>query len=325
MTLVFPALDRLAPAWNHDGACAVEGPAVRDCLFLESHSGCENLEGGTRVIGVGDDFVTPLILQFLLEAGFLFLALEKVDERLSLFRADCERIVRVVFRIGCHSENTARLDVHNDTCRILVYVVLFVCFLEILLNVMLDYLVNRQDDVIAVDRIDVGFVCKRHFVAVYVCRCDKAARSAFHIAFIECFDTVKPLLVGADKAEDMGCEAAEWIISCRVRDEIDGCCTKLIDKLAYPVGLFFFHALLEDGVSCLAQCLFKHCIIVHFKDCRDVFGNSLSLFIRLYFYSLDSHHFGACRHGKRLHISVIYASARRCYRLVSRLLSLCFC
>ena len=156
---VFPALQRAAAAQHVHAAAAVEaGVLVHNALF-KGHGQGDYLEGRSGLVGVRDGLVAPLLLLGKgVELVILLLALCGGAYLGLGLGADGLVIVQVEIAKGHHRQYSTRVNLHTDSRRAVLDVVVLHGLGEVLFDVALDDSVYRQGQAVAVVGVHVVLV-----------------------------------------------------------------------------------------------------------------------------------------------------------------------
>ena len=153
MAVARPALD--LGSRDHLVSRAVERGIQRNDLLLEGAGACDGLENRTGVVQLGYSLVLPLLLTErrllgveLLLGGAGFLHLGKGLEIEAGFKL--RRVVQVEAGSGRHREDGSGIAVHYDTTGAVYYLVLGNAQLQVLFKVVLEHLVQREHQAVAV-------------------------------------------------------------------------------------------------------------------------------------------------------------------------------
>ena len=323
-----PAAD--TPVFNLLVAGAIERRTQGCGMFLQRHGRNQDLEGRAGIIGIGDGAVEPFGGQRIAARlfGLLFgqrngrcrfggktfllglLGHQLVDLPLQLFIGQRKGIVGVEVGIVGHGQNGARIDIHDDAGNMVGNLVVGISHFQVLFQIVLNDLVDGQNQAVAVLGLVVHFIFKRHLAALGVGRLDDAAVDAAQFLIIIGFQTVKTLVVAADKAEGMGKEVAIGIVTGGIFVQEDNVGQLLLlAEGANLIGGLLLDLALDDGILGLLLYLGQSFVIAQLQNIAQCLCNDRDQIVILDIDGLQRDHFGTCADGQRFHIAVVDGAA----------------
>ncbi|MPM30539.1 hypothetical protein SDC9_77089 [bioreactor metagenome] len=242
----FPAGD--SGPCHHFISGAIEGVVKRGLVFLQRHGQCHDLEDRPRLIGIGNGLVAPGGLPNLHLPLSIICAGEPAQFRKQRLIRNFARIVEVIGRVGCHSEDFTGVDVHDDGSRPIANLIFVYGVFEVLFNKMLNPFIDGEYKIITVACIDILFVFKGHISALRVFQGDDAPRHSHQNIVVVGLHAFDAFPVDVCKADDMGSKAPIRIISLGVFGQ--GHAGQLIvgDKLSHLVSLLLLNLTFDHFV-----------------------------------------------------------------------------
>ena len=197
---------------------AEEGGVDVDDLFLKCRRRGNGLENRTRVVQLSNRLILPLLLtENTLLLCYLVLGLAlllHLSEQVKVVLArKLRRGVQIVGRRGSHCEHSARLTVHYDTTGAVYYRMLRYALLEVLLQIVLQYLVKRQHKAVSVGSVENVIVFVLNTVSETVGTIKRLAVRAAEIIVVIRLKTVNAVAVKVREPDNVGRERAVWIVA----------------------------------------------------------------------------------------------------------------
>ena len=156
---VLPALERGAAAEHVHAASAVEARVLAHHALLERHGESDYLEGRAGLVGIRDCLVSPLLLLGEgIELIVLVLALSYAAYLGLGLGTDGLVVVEVKIAKRHHRQYSTRVNLHTDSRRAVLDVVVLHGLGEVLFDVALDDSVYRQGQAVAVVGVHVVLV-----------------------------------------------------------------------------------------------------------------------------------------------------------------------
>ena len=214
VTAAAPAVDRVCPSENVHAPAAVEVRGLAHRARLQGHCQCDDLEGGPRLVGVGNCLVAPhgraLLRQKLVA---LRLGLRRVHTRLRR-AADGQVVVEVKVVEGGHCQHRAGLDIHDDAAGAVLHHIVLHGEREIFFEIILHGRVDGEHHVLAVLRVVVILkIGEQHIRSGGVRGADDAPVNAGERAVKTVFKTGETVIVHADEAYHMAGEARIGVVA----------------------------------------------------------------------------------------------------------------
>ena len=186
----------------------------------------------------------------------------------------------------------------------------------------LDILINRQDNRIAVLRIDVLVVIKGHFTVLRVLRAHQPPRLAAKLSIIGRLHPVGAHAVAVDHAQHLRCKRAVNIIAPRIRDKGNAITALILfNPLADGVAGVLVHTRLDilRLLGCVAD-LLQNSLVIEPQRLRQHAGDLFALLclvqsgpilprLRIRLVRVDRNAFGRSRFRKLVHVAVIDRAA----------------
>ena len=155
--------------------------------------------------------------------------------------AHIEKIIQVISADGGHGKYLAGLNVHRDSTRPVLDIVILHCLIERFFDIMLYRKINCRHKVVAVFRARIALeLIKKQVGTVSVCKTHILTRRSAQRGIILCLDSVESVVIGADKAYNMAGKRRVRIISLCVAFKAHALELIFVFKFAYLVGGLFF-------------------------------------------------------------------------------------
>ena len=308
----FPASDGAGAANDVDSAGAIKAVVQADHALLQGHGQGDDLEGGARLIGVGQGLVPPLAgLGLAQQPGALFLRFTGVDNG-HVRIADRQKVVQIIAAQGGHGQDLPGVHIHGDGAGAVLNIVICHGLLQVLFHIVLDGLINGGDHVEAV-LAGVIFLKlgEQQFCSHGVGGPDCPAGTAGKGFVILGFDPLKAVVIRAHKADQMAGQRGIGVIPLGIRLQADTPQAILALERANRIGLLLFQLPGHRHIpAALLPGFLVNLIIIHAQNLGKAPGDQGPvLAIHLDFLGAEIHviHRGADRQG--VPVGVVYGAA----------------
>ena len=308
MAPAFPAADGAGAADDIDGAGAVKAVLHAHRPLLQGHGQCDDLEGGARLIGVGQGLVPPLAgLGLAQQPGALFLRFTGVDNG-HVRIADRQKVVQIIAAQGGHGQDLPGVHIHGDGAGAVLNIVICHGLLQVLFHIVLDGLINGGDHVEAV-LAGVIFLKlgEQQFCSHGVGGPDCPAGTAGKGFVILGFDPLKAVVIRAHKADQMAGQRGIGVIPLGIRLQADTPQAILALERANRIGLLLFQLPGHRHIpAALLPGFFVYLIITQTQNLGQAPGDqSPVLPVHLDFLGTEINVIHRRTHRKGVHIGVV--------------------
>ena len=284
------------PVVNGDRASAIEGAVVVDDAFLQRGGHHHRLEGGPGLIGQPHVLIGPLLELGVTQClGVLLLADGGVVfQLLQLGRLggvhNAVGVVEVIVRRAGHGQHRPGVRFHHQAEAAVGDIKLLNALLQRLLCVHLDGGVNGGVDVVAVHRVGIAGVSRRHLRSRGVFGGDDLPVLARQVQVVQGLQAIRALVGLVDKADDLGGHGGVGIVSFGVGGQVEASLQiVLVNKGADLVGHVVLHLFRQHLVGRLGLLQPGHDILPvqaqnlgHLVGDEIIGGLHLGLLLRLY-------------------------------------------
>ena len=245
---LFRAVNGFGPAGHIDVAGTLEGTAFVDQPLFQRHGQRNDLESGSRLIGIVNGLAAPLFeLQF---AQFFFIgvSLQPFKLRRQTLIVNRARIIQIIIGQRRHRQNRAGFNIHHDAGGTVFDIVFFYRIFQPLFQIVLNGRIDGQHQAVAILRVIILFIFIQHIFATGIFLRHHQASSALQLLFIQRLNAVQTHIVAAYKTNDLAGQGAEGVIAFAVGHQIDALDLLFIDELPHLIRFVLFGLLLDHLV-----------------------------------------------------------------------------
>ena len=296
------------PVANHYVAGTFKCIAKGGCVAVKRGGKGNYFENRTRLIWVGNCFVSPLVVLCRFQSIVLLVLGQRLYFRLDSV-AHVKIFVRVEVAFGCHRKYLARFCVHYYAGAAFLYAVLFYRKLKVLFDEVLHAIVKGEHYTVAVLGGIQLVIAERHIAAPSILRGnDLAGSAAEHVVVIR----FKPICAGVRGVHKSDYRRSEVLVRVFARNIfLQVYCANSV--VAGEGGnLFrgsFVNSRFDHLVVCIASAFFANVVLVKVQNLRKPGNYQILLRFILYVKGRNANRPCSGAHGENVIVSVVYVPA----------------